>query len=327
MKFAIVGAGAIGAYLGAKLAASGEEAFLIARGLHLRAMQDRGVRVTSPEGDFKAYPTATDDYRAIGPLDFVFLTVKAHSLPEVAPKLAPLLGPETAVVSAQNGIPWWYFQRHGGPWEGTRLERLDPGGIISAAIEPERIIGSVVYPSALIVEPGVIEHVEGNRFAIGELDGSTTERCRRLSSALIEAGLRCPIRSRIRDDLWVKLLGNVAFNPISALTRATLVEIVTHPDASAMARAIMEEADAVAQGLGVKIPVSIDQRMAGAQKVGEHKTSMLQDLEAGKPMELESIIGAVVELGEKLGVPTPHTRMVYACAKLLAEGSARGAAT
>ena len=319
LKFAIVGAGAIGAFLGAKLSYSGEEVHLIARGPHLRAMQERGIQVRSPDGDLHAHPPATDDISAIGHVDFVFLTVKAHSLPEIATRLEPLLGPETAVVSAQNGVPWWYFQRHGGPWDGVRIESVDPGGAIAAAVPAERIIGSVVYPSAEIVEPGVIAHIEGDRFSIGELEGTTSERCRRLSSAIIKAGLRSPIRSRIRVDIWVKLLGNLAFNPISALTRATLHEIVTNPDTGGLARAVMEEADAVARALGVKVPISVDQRMEGARKVGHHKTSMLQDLEAGKPMELESIVGAVVELGDKTGVPMPHTRAIYACATLLAE--------
>ena len=324
MRIAIVGAGAIGAYLGAKLSASGEEVFLIARGPHLKAMQAHGVRVRSPEGDFEAHPTATGDFKEIGPVDYVFLTVKAHGLTEVAPRLEPLLNPDTAVVSAQNGIPWWYFQRHGGPWDGTQIESVDPGGVISKAIAAERIIACIVYPSALIVEPGVIQHVEGNRFSMGELDGTTTERCRRLADTLTKSGLRCPIRSRIRDELWAKLLGNLAFNPISALTRATLSEIATHPEARAVARAAMEEADAVATGLGVKIPVTIDRRIDGAEKVGDHKTSMLQDVEAGKPIELESLVGAVVELGEKLGLPMPYTKTIYACAKLLAQGLAKG---
>ena len=324
MRFAIVGAGAIGAFLGAKLSASGEEVFLIARGPHLKAMQAHGVRVRSPEGDFQAHPTATADLQEIGQVDYVFLTVKAHGVTAVAPKLAPLLGSETAVVSAQNGIPWWYFQRHGGPWEGTHLESLDPGSVISKAIAPERIIGCVVYPTTSIVEPGVIQHIEGNRFSIGELDGTTTERCRRLAGVLENSRLRCPIRSRIRDELWVKLLGNLAFNPISALTGATLSEIAKHPEARALAKAAMEEADAVATGLGVKIPVSIDRRIAGAEKVGDHKTSMLQDVEAGKPIELESVVGAVVELGEKLDIPMPYTKTIYACAKLLAQRIAKG---
>ena len=322
MRFAVVGAGAIGAYLGARLSLSGRDVSLIARGPHLRAMQTRGVRVRSPEGDFEARPTATDDYEEVGAVDFVFLTVKAHSLPEVAPRLGPLLGPETVVVSAQNGIPWWYFQRHGGPLDGTRIERLDPDGAISAAIPAERVIGCIVYPSASIAEPGVIDHLEGDRFTIGEPDGSTSDRCRMLSDALKESGLRGPIRSRIRVDMWVKLLGNVAFNPISVLTRATLVKMTGHPEVLTLARSIMEEADAVARALGVRVPISIERRIAGAAAVGEHKTSMLQDLESGKPMELEAIVGAVIELGEMLDVPVPNTRAVYAAAKLLGEVAA-----
>ena len=324
MRFAVVGAGAIGAYLGTKLSLSGHDVFLIARGPHLRAMQSRGVRVRSPEGDFEAHPAATDDYEQVGQVDFVFLTVKAHSLPEVAPRLGPLLGPETAVVSAQNGIPWWYFQRLGGRWDGRRIERLDPSGMVSSAIPAKRVIGCIVYPSTSIAEPGVIDHVEGNRFAIGEPDGTTSDRCRSLAVALKKSGLRCPIRSRIREDMWVKLLGSVAFNPISALTHATLVEIAEHPEACALARSVMEEADAVARALGVRVPVSVERRIAGAAAVGAHKTSMLQDLESGRPMELEAVVGAVIEFGEMLDVPVPNTKAVYAATKLLAENAARG---
>jgi len=317
VKIAIVGAGAIGAFLGAKLALSGEDVYLIARGPHLRAMQADGVRVRSPEGDFEAHPTATDDYESIGPVDFVFLTVKAHGLTGIAPNLAPLLGPDTAVVSAQNGIPWWYFMGHGGPFDGESIESVDPGGVIAGAIDQSRIIGCVIYPSTAIVEPGVIEHIEGNRFSLGELDGSSSDRCKRLAGALIATGLRAPIRGHIRHDMWIKLLGNVVFNPMSALTGATLAEMVTHPETSATVRAVMAEADEVAQGLGVRLPFTVEQRMEGARKVGAHKTSMLQDLEAGRLMELESVVGVVIELGEKLGLPMPLTRTLYSCARLL----------
>ncbi len=319
MKIAIVGAGAIGAFLGAKLALSGEDVYLIARGAHLQAMQTHGVQVKSPEGDFEAHPNATDDYESVGPVDFVFLTVKAHSLTEIAPQIAPLLGPETAVVSAQNGIPWWYFHSHGGPFDGTAIESVDPGGVVAQAIDPSRIIGCIIYPSAVIVQPGVIEHIEGNRFSIGELDGTTSDRCKTLAAALIGAGLKAPMRSRIRHDLWVKLLGNVVFNPMSALTGATLEEMATHPESSAIARAVMAEADEVAVALGIRLPLTIDQRMDGARKVGVHKTSMLQDLESGRPMELESVVGVVIELGEKLGLPMPHTRTLYSCTRLLSQ--------
>jgi 2-dehydropantoate 2-reductase len=222
------------------------------------------------------------------------------------------------VVSAQNGIPWWYFYRHGGEWEGTELETVDPGGVISRSIDPSRVLGCVVYPSTIIVEPGVVEHIEGTRFAIGEPDGSKSERCRRLAAAFINAGLRCPIRTDIRHDIWVKLMGSVAFNPISALTRATLAEIVQCTETRELATAIMTEAEAVARRLGIDMGISISQRLDGAEKVGHHRTSMLQDVETGRPPELEAIVGAVVELGNKMGLTLPCTRAVYACVKLLA---------
>ncbi|MQF48589.1 2-dehydropantoate 2-reductase [SAR202 cluster bacterium AC-647-N09_OGT_505m] len=317
MRIVIYGAGAIGAFLGAKLALGGEDVILVARGPHLRAIQSHGIRIRSPQGDIQAHLQATDDPTTIGPVDYLFLTVKAHSLTAIAPQLAQLLGPETTVVSAQNGIPWWYFQRHGGQWDGANLESVDPGGVISKTIDASRIIGCVVYPAARIAEPGIIEHTEGDRFSIGELDGASSERCKQLSAALIRAGLKGPIRSRIRHELWVKLLGNMAFNPLSAITRATMVEIATHPETSTIARAMMAEADSIARELGVEIPITIEQRFSGAKKVGHHKTSMLQDLEAGRSLELESIVGSVVELGDKLGLPVPHTRTVYACVKLL----------
>ena len=318
MKFVVVGAGAIGAFVGAMLAKSGEEVTLIARGPHLRAMQEHGVRVRGALGNFDARVSATDDPARVGAVDVVLLTLKAHSLTAMAPRLLPLIGSQTCVVSAQNGIPWWYFYRHGGEWEGTQLESVDPGGVIGRGIDPARVIGCVIYPSAIISEPGIIEHIEGTRFAIGEPDGSKSERCRRIADAFIKAGLRCPIRTDIRHDMWVKLMGNVAYNPISALTRATLIEIVQCPETRELAAAIMSEADAVAKKLGIEMGVSIEQRLGGAEKVGAHRTSMLQDLESGRPMELEAIVGAVVELGDKMGVPLPRTKAVYACVKLLA---------
>src|SRR5947199_1189646 len=323
MKFAIVGAGAIGAFVGAMLSKSGEDVTLIARGPHLRAMQERGVRIRGEIGEFEAHPIATDDPATVGPVDVLLLTLKAHSLTPMAPRLAPLIGPETCVVSAQNGIPWWYFYRHGGEWEGTHLATVDPGGVIRRSIDPARVIGCVVYPSTIIVEPGVIEHIEGTRFAIGEPDGSKSERCRRIADDFIKAGLRCPIRTDIRHDMWVKLMGNVAYNPISALTRATLLEIVQDPEPRALATAVMTEAEAVAKELGIEMGVSIEQRLDGAERVGHHKTSMLQDVEAGRPMELEAIVGAVVELGDQLRLPLPCTQAVYACVKLLADAKTK----
>ena len=323
MRFAIIGAGAIGAYIGAKLARAGEDVLLIARGRHLEAMKTHGVRVHGPDGDFTAHPPATDDWSEAGTYDYILLTVKAHSLTELAPRLAPLIGPDTTIVSTQNGMPWWYFQHLEGHWKGTSLEMTDPGGAIGRSIDPKRVIGCVVYPATLIVEPGVIRHIEGDRLALGELDGTRSDRCKRLSAALGAAGFRCPVRRNIRHDIWVKLAGNAAFNPISALTGATLLEIASDEDGRALARLAMAETYAVAKALGVNPSVTIDQRLAGAEKVGHHKTSMLQDAEAGRPMELDSVVGVVVELGEMLGVPTPHTRTLYASAKLLSRQLAR----
>ena len=324
MKIVIAGAGAIGGYIGARLARAGADVVLFARGPHLKAMQERGLRVTSADdGDFEVKPTVTGDLATIGKADVVFLGVKAHALTGLAPSLRPLLGPDTIVVSTQNGIPWWYFQGHGGELEGLRLERVDPGGVIAAAVEPRRVVGSLAYFATDIVEPGVIRHIEGNRISFGEPDGSKSERASSLAKALIAAGFRCPVTARFRHEIWVKLLGNVAFNPISALTGGTLEELVRHPDTSRLVRELMVETEAVAGRLGIELPISIEQRMAGAEKVGAHKTSMLQDLEAGRPMELEAVVGAVVELGNRLGVPMPSTRAVYACAKMLDANHAR----
>jgi len=318
MRILIAGAGAIGAYIGARMAQAGFDVTLFARGPHLRAMQERGVQVKSAEGDFVARPAIAGSLDEVGPVDVVFLGVKAHGLPQLAPQLRPVLGPDTTVVSTQNGIPWWYFQGFGGEWERLRLERVDPGGVISSAIEAGRVVGSIVYFSTEIPSPGVVQHIEGNRISLGEPDGSRSERCRRIAEALIASGLRCPVTTRIRHEIWVKVLGNASLNPVSALTRATLVQMVRDPGVCSVIRNIMEEVEAVSRKLGMELPVSVDQRIAGAEKVGEHKTSMLQDLEAGRPMELEALVGAVVELGERVGLPMTCTRTVYHCAKLLA---------
>ena len=319
MKIVVAGAGAIGGYIGARLARAGADVVLFARGAHLRAMQERGLRVISPDGDFEVRPRVAGDLAATGKADVVFLGVKAHSLTALAPQLPPVFASETVVVSTQNGIPWWYFEGYGGELEGLRLERVDPGGVIASAIEPRRVIGSLAYFSTELAEPGVIHHTEGNRISLGEPDGTRSDRCRAIAEVLIAAGLRSPITTRIRHEVWVKLLGNVAFNPISALTRATLEQMVRHPDVSRLVRQVMIETEAVAARLGIELPISIDQRMAGAEKVGAHKTSMLQDLEAGRPMEIEAVVGAAVELGARLGVPMPATNAVYACVKLLDE--------
>jgi 2-dehydropantoate 2-reductase len=317
MKIVIAGAGAIGGYIGARLAKAGADVVLFARGPHLAAMQERGLRVISPDGDFEVKPKVTGELATVGAVDVVFLGVKAHALTGLAPTLTPLFGPETVAVSTQNGIPWWYFHGIGGELEGLHLDRVDPGGVIARAIEPRRVVGSLAYFSTDITEPGVIHHTEGNRISFGEPSGARSDRTRAIAEALIAAGFRCPVTTRFRHEIWVKLLGNVAFNPISALTGGTLEELVRHPDVSRLVRELMAETEAVAARLGIDLPISIDQRMAGAEKVGAHKTSMLQDFEAGRPMELEAVVGAVVELGERLGVAMTATRAVYACAKML----------
>ena len=319
MKFLIAGAGAIGAYIGARMAQAGFDVTLFARGPHRGAMQEHGVRIKSSEGDFVARPTIASSLEEVGPVDVVFLGVKAHGLPQLAPHLGPVLGPDTTVVSTQNGIPWWYFQGFGGEWEGLRLERVDPGGVISSAIETKRVVGSIIYFATEIAAPGVIHHTEGNRITLGEPDGTRSDRIRMLAESLIASGFRCPISTRIRQEIWVKVLGNASFNPVSALTRATLVQIARDPGTSSVIRSIMQEVEAVSHKLGMELPVSIDQRIAGAEKVGEHKTSMLQDLEAGRPMELEALVGAVVELGERVGLAMTSTRTVYHCTKLLSQ--------
>jgi 2-dehydropantoate 2-reductase len=305
MKFLIAGAGAIGAYIGARMAHAGFDVTLFARGPHLRAMQQSGVQVKSPEGDFTSRPTTASSLEEVGPVDVV------------------LLGPDTTVVSTQNGIPWWYFQGFGGAWEGLRLERVDPGGVISSAIETRRVVGSIVYFSTEITAPGVIQHIEGNRISLGEPDGSRSDRSRRIAEALIASGLRCPVTAHIRQEIWVKILGNASLNPVSALTRATLGEMLRDPEVRSLIRNIMQEVEAVSRKLGMELPVSVDQRIAGAEKVGEHKTSMMQDLEAGRPIELEPLVGAVVELGERVGLPMSCTRTIYSCTKLLAEHAAQ----
>jgi 2-dehydropantoate 2-reductase len=322
VKFVIAGAGAIGGYIGARLAKAGADVVLFARGPHLQAMQERGLRVVSADGDFEVRPTVTGDLSTIGTADVVVLGVKAHGLTALAPGLRQLFNPHTVVVSTQNGIPWWYFHGHGGELDGLHLEKVDPGGVIAAAIEPERVIGSLAYFATDIAEPGVIHHTEGNKMSLGEPNGTRTERSKAIAEALIAAGLRCPVTTRFRHEIWVKLLGNVAFNPISALTGGTLEQLVRHPETAALVRGIMTETEAVAGKLGIELSISIDQRMAGAEKVGAHKTSMLQDYEAGRPMELEAVVGAVVELGNRLGVSMPATRAMYACARFLDDARA-----
>jgi 2-dehydropantoate 2-reductase len=318
VRFAVLGAGAIGAYVGAALSRSGADVTLIARGEHLRAMQRDGVRVVSPRGDFSAHPPATDDLDVVAGADVVFVALKAHSLPALAPRLGAALRPGAAVIAAQNGVPWWYFQSTDGPLAGTVLQSVDPGGAIAAAIPPESVVGCVIYCSTEIVAPGVIRHIEGTRFSIGEPDGSSSERCAAISKAFSAAGLKCPVDPRLRDQIWLKLIGNAAFNPVSAIAGATLGQLALVPEVVALLRAILEECAAVAAALGVELPVSVERRLEAGFAVGDHKTSMLQDLEAGRELELDCITGAVIELAAALGLDVPHTAAVDACARLVA---------
>ncbi len=312
MKICIYGAGAIGSYLGGGLARSGVEVTLIARGAHLEAMKTNGLTLLI-DGERRAVRLrCTDDPADVGPQDHVIITLKAPSLSGVVDRLQPLLGPETSVVEAMNGIPWCYFYRLQGPWEDRRLESVDPGGRLWDLIGPERAIGCVVYPACEIVEPGVVRHVSGNRFILGEPDGSKSQRCRKLSHAMVEAGFSAPVRPRIRDAIWVKLWGNLSFNPISALTHATLDVIATDPGTRGLARNMMLEAQAIAERLGVRLGIGVDKRIEGAASVGTHKTSMLQDLERGRPMEIDALVTVVQEMGRLAEVPTPFIDAVLA---------------
>ena len=319
MKVAVLGAGAIGAYVGAALARGGTEVHLIARGAHLEALRKNGVRVQSERGDFDAHPPATDDPSEIGPVDFVFLGLKANSYASCGPLLEPLMHDDTAVVAGQNGIPWWYFHGLDGEYAGRRIEAVDPGGAVTKVIAPERAIGCVVYAGTELSEPGVVRHLEGTRFTIGEPDGSMSARCRQFSEAMIEGGLKCPVEAQVRDEIWVKLMGNVAFNPLSALTRATLAAMCGHPPTRKLVAAMMEETLEIAHAVGAQPSVSIERRLTGAERVGEHKPSTLQDLEAGKPLELAALIDAVVELADLTEIDAPCLRAVAAASGLLAE--------
>jgi 2-dehydropantoate 2-reductase len=280
-------------------------------------MRRRGVRVLSPRGDFQVHPEATDDLTAVSGADCVVLGVKAYSLPELAPRIGPLLASDACVLPAQNGVPWWFFQGFDGPLAGSVVEAVDPGGVVTAAIEPRGVVGCVPYPATEIAEPGVIRHVEGTRFTIGEPAGGASARCAEIAAALEAGGLKCPVEGRIRDQLWLKLVGNVAFNPVSALTGATLGELGELPETVELLRHVMEEVTAVGAALGIELPVPIERRLEAGLSVGAHKTSMLQDLEAGKPLELAPMTGAVLEIAGRLGVRCPRTEAVHACAAML----------
>jgi 2-dehydropantoate 2-reductase len=321
MKIAVVGAGAIGGLLGGSLAASGEEVTFIARGANLEAIRAHGMRVISETGAeiMGRGVLACERMQEAGPQDVVLLTVKAHQVAAIAVELQYLCDANTTIVTMQNGIPWWYFHKHGGPYEGTPIRSADPDGTIGRVIDPRRIVGSVVYPAANLVAPGVVQVVDGRRFTLGELDGSTTPRVEAIAAAIIKAGFKAPISDDIRSEIWVKVWGNLSFNPISALSHATLSDLLKFPLTRELCVAMMREAEAVATKLGITFRIGIERRIAGATQVGPHKTSMLQDVEAGKPMEIEALVGAVIELGRLTETPTPHIDAIYACARLLAK--------
>ena len=321
MRICIVGAGAIGGMLGVKLIEAGEDVTFIIRGANLDAVRKHGMRLILEDGtEIVAHPAmATDSIAEAGPQDLVLLGMKAHQVAPVAPALPTLFGPETIVVTMQNGIPWWYFYKLPGPFEGLRIEAVDPGGVIAAHIPIDRVIGCVAYPAAELIAPGVIRHIEGHRFSVGELDGAETPRVKRVSELFRKAGFKAPVLTDIRSEIWLKLWGNLSFNPISALTHATLVDICQFPPTRALAARMMAEAQAIAEKLGVHFRVPLERRIAGAEGVGKHRTSMLQDVEHGRALELEALVGAVVELGRITATPTPHIDAVYACTSLLAK--------
>jgi 2-dehydropantoate 2-reductase len=321
VRIAVVGAGSIGGYLGALLSAAGDDVTFIARGANLEAIRSRGMKVVTEEGreviakNVRVFSKMSE----AGPHDTVLLTVKAHQVSAVAGDLHHLCDANTSIVTMQNGIPWWYFQRHGGQYEGTPVLAADPDGSIARAVDPARIIGTVVYPAAVLEAPGVVRVVEGKRFALGELDGSTTPRVEAIAARFTAAGFKAPISDNLRAEIWLKLLGNLAFNPISALTRATLQDLCRYPLTRELCVQMMTEAETIATQLGIAMRVGIERRIAGAEKVGAHKTSMLQDIEHGRPLEIEALVGAVIELGRLTGTPTPHIDSVYACTRLLAQ--------
>jgi ketopantoate reductase len=319
MKVCVVGAGAIGGLMGARLALAGEDVTLIDQGAHLAAIQNKGLKLIWEDGGVHVVKNvkATDRLADAGPQDWVILALKAHYLDTVARDIGALLGPKTAIVTVQNGIPWWYFHKHGGEFDGHRLKSLDPTGALANNIDGDRIVGCVVYPAAAVTEPGVIQHVEGDRFPVGELDGSESDRVRELRDMLVNAGFRSRILTNIRSEIWLKAWGNLSFNPISALTHATLEEICQFPETRELVAVMMTEARDIAQKLGIEFRHTIEKRIAGAESVGAHKTSMLQDVELGRSLEVEALIGAILELAQLTDTPAPAIEAVYACVKLL----------
>jgi 2-dehydropantoate 2-reductase len=321
MKIAVIGAGAIGGLVGAKLALAGLDVTFIVRGANLEAIRRNGFTLIGADGEPQVARNvkATNDYAAAGPQDIVILAMKAHQVEAVAADVHKLFGPETVVVTMQNGIPFWYFHRHGGRFESSTIHSVDPGGVVGANIPAERVIGCVVYPASELVAPGVVKHIEGDRFPVGELDGSSSERVNRVSACLANAGFKAPVLDNIRAEIWLKLWGNLTFNPISSLTHSTLVDICQYPLSRELATSMMREAEAVANKLGIEFRVSLEKRIAGAEKVGKHKTSMLQDVEGGRAPEIDALVGSVTELARLTDTPTPHIDTVYALVKLLAQ--------
>lgn len=315
MKICIFGAGAIGSYLGAEIARTGADVTLIARGLHLKAMQSNGLIVRKSAEEFSINLPCTENPAELEEQDFIIITLKAHSVPKICNLIPPLLGPNSTIVTASNGIPWWYFYKLAGPWTNYRVNAVDPKNIQWQVLRPERVIGTVVYPAVEIVNPGIVEvqsHVGQNRFPIGEPDGERTDRVQTLSSLMINAGFKAPVRKNIRSDIWIKLWGNLAFNPISALTGATLENIVQDTGTSALARSMMLEAQTLAEKLNIRFNIDVNKRIQGAGAVGAHRTSMLQDFQQKRPMEIDALVGAVSEIGRLVGVPTPTIDFVYA---------------
>jgi 2-dehydropantoate 2-reductase len=320
MKYCVVGAGSIGGFVGTKLALAGEEVTLVARGANLQAIRSHGMRVIMADGSehiARDVRTAATPAEA-GPQDVVILCMKAHQVAPVAGDISALCHENTLVIPMQNGIPWWYFQRHGGEFEGRVVTSVDPEGAIAAAIDPRRIIGCVVYPACELAAPGVVRHIEGDRFPLGELDGASSERANAVSACFARAGLKAPIIDNIRSEIWLKLWGNLTFNPLSALTHSTLVDICQFPLTRELAAGMMREAQSVANRLGITFRVTLEKRIAGAERVGKHKTSMLQDVEGGRDPEIDALVGSVIEVGRLVGEPTPHIEAVFALVKLLA---------
>ena len=321
MKIAIIGAGAIGGLVGVRLALAGEDVTFIVRGANLSAIRTNGMKLIEHDGTERVARNvrATSDYAEAGPQDVVILALKAQQVESVVAEMPKLFGPQTTVVTMQNGIPYWYFQKHGGDFEGRRVDSVDPTGSIGAGIAAERVIGCVVYPASELIAPGVVRHIEGERFPLGELDGTSSERVQALSAIFENAGFKAPVLDNIRSEIWLKLWGNLTFNPISALSHSTLVDICQFPLSRELATAMMTEAQAVANKLGVTFRIPLEKRIAGAEKVGKHKTSMLQDVEAGRGVEIDALVGSVIELGKLTQTPTPHIDTVYALVKLLAK--------